>query len=596
MTDNTLRALSRIYASGNIDRESYRAQRLEFLKRISSGEQAVIRFQKPEPEVPTVFPYENDEGDTTQEIMPTANAAAAAANGGSKAKLPMLIGLILLALAVWGVWQWQTGETAIAPTATPAPEVAEATLVETFVANKNWDTTNVVDFSDAWDALTSAERSRLATTPAMGQLANNLIAEIRAEGALIELGDAEDALDKQSQLLNLAEHLGLNNSQLRSEREQWAATRAGKLAAADSNGATTATAIPFEPQVAANIASEDSALESPIDLDEAPADTSSTARREDIAPGTEPATRPPEPEAAAQIPPAGQQALAEAATEQTSVAETAVAAPVATASPSPVAVKQAATGKRSNCKVSLARQRRPYCIDILASGKKGPVLVVLPPGEFEMGGDKDAEQPRHRVTLNYTLGMSLFEVSAAELQRYCQATGRSCPQQPWLDPTFPAVNVDIEMARAYSAWLSDITGEKYRLPSESEWEYATRGGTSTAYPFGDELLPTHARYSFSVVQTQPLAANARSVNSNPFRLFHLLGNVREWVEDSWRGDYNGAPDDGSAYAAAGNPLNVVRGGSYADHADGLRAAARISMAGQDSDIYTGFRVVRMIEN
>ena len=83
---------------------------------------------------------------------------------------------------------------------------------------------------------------------------------------------------------------------------------------------------------------------------------------------------------------------------------------------------------------------------------------------------------------------------------------------------------------------------------------------------------------------------------NEFRLFHMLGNVREWVEDSWRGDYNGAPADGSAYVAASNPLYVVRGGSYIDHADDLRSAARTSMATGESDIYTGFRVVRVIEN
>jgi formylglycine-generating enzyme required for sulfatase activity len=157
----------------------------------------------------------------------------------------------------------------------------------------------------------------------------------------------------------------------------------------------------------------------------------------------------------------------------------------------------------------------------------------------------------------------------------------------------PIVNVSWSEAVAYAEWLSGVTGARYRLPTEAEWEYAARGGATTTYPFGDELLPTHARFSFRQTEERPLAANDRSINRNDFRLYHMLGNVREWVADAWSDHYAGAPADGRA-APGGAGERVVRGGSYADGADALRVAARVRL-GAAGDRYTGFRLLRELD-
>jgi formylglycine-generating enzyme required for sulfatase activity len=93
----------------------------------------------------------------------------------------------------------------------------------------------------------------------------------------------------------------------------------------------------------------------------------------------------------------------------------------------------------------------------------------------------------------------------------------------------------------------------------------------------------------------PLANGDRSVNRNDFRLYHMIGNVREWVADGWQADYAGAPADGSARSAAGSTPRVVRGGAYSDGARQLRSAARMSLESTASDRMTGFRVVRELD-
>ena len=150
------------------------------------------------------------------------------------------------------------------------------------------------------------------------------------------------------------------------------------------------------------------------------------------------------------------------------------------------------------------------------------------------------------------------------------------------------------MASAYARWLSETTNATYRLPSESEWDYAARAGTSTAYPFGDEVLPTHARFSFRGLQETPLANNDRSVNRNNFRLFHMIGNVQEWVEDAWVDNYAGAPNDTSA-RLSDSQEKVVRGGSFRDGPENIRSASRGNLAASSANNTTGFRIVREVD-
>ena len=219
--------------------------------------------------------------------------------------------------------------------------------------------------------------------------------------------------------------------------------------------------------------------------------------------------------------------------------------------------------------------------------------MVLPPGEFEMGGSQGNEQPKHTVSIGYTIAIGMFEVSQKELRLFCDDTGTICPAQPWDNSLYPAVNVSWDLANQYLAWLSEQANATYRLPSEAEWEYATRAGTTSPYPFGDELVPTDARFSFQAAQTRPFETNDRSVNANEFRLYHTVGNVREWVLDGWSDNHSGAPTDGSA-RSGNSGAHVVRGGSYADRADALRSAAREQLGASGGDAVTGFRVVREI--
>jgi len=160
---------------------------------------------------------------------------------------------------------------------------------------------------------------------------------------------------------------------------------------------------------------------------------------------------------------------------------------------------------------------------------------------------------------------------------------------------YPVVNVSWVDVQEYLKWLTEQTGNIYRLPSEAEWEYAARAGTKTTYPFGDEVLITDAVFSDRKQLSSPLPKTDRSINRNKFRLYHMMGNVREWVADNWQDNYSAATNDGSLYENGGQ-LRVVRGGSYNDNADALRSGAREKLTADTKDKFTGFRILQEISN
>jgi len=220
----------------------------------------------------------------------------------------------------------------------------------------------------------------------------------------------------------------------------------------------------------------------------------------------------------------------------------------------------------------------------------------LRPGAFDMGSeDNDREGPVRRVEIAAPIALARDEISVAEYRRFCTDTGASCPSAPWGGDDYPVVSVSWEDANAYAAWLSEQTGNTYRLPTEAEWEYAARAGTQTPYSFGDEVTPSSAHSSANGPVDAPLPRGDNDkINRNPFRLYHMSGNVREWVSDAWYDNYEGAPNDGSARTSAAATSRVVRGGSYADSAPSLRSAAREPIVQTNRDSETGFRVVREI--
>ena len=176
------------------------------------------------------------------------------------------------------------------------------------------------------------------------------------------------------------------------------------------------------------------------------------------------------------------------------------------------------------------------------------------------------------------------------------------------DDTHPVACVSWEDASAYVSWLSQRTGRKYRLLTEAEWEYAARAGTTTARFWGDDAAMSciHANGADISTRAQVPATDSwdaapcndryaytapvGSYRANVFGLHDMLGNVEEWTQDCWNGNYRTAPADGSAAAAGDCSLRAVRGGSWDDSPVALRAAYRVGSPTTIRVHRRGFRV------
>ncbi|NML31726.1 formylglycine-generating enzyme family protein [Paraburkholderia sp. G-4-1-8] len=242
-----------------------------------------------------------------------------------------------------------------------------------------------------------------------------------------------------------------------------------------------------------------------------------------------------------------------------------------------------------------------------------PELVPLPPGRFVMGSPPSetgrfGNEKQHVVDIAASFAIGRFDVTFAQWDA-CVRDGGCRAYNPSDDghgrDTYPAVNVDWDDARAYLAWLTQKTGVRYRLPSEAEWEYAARAGTSTARWWGDGLTRDDANYGPDVCEQQTncggyaqgadkwmYSSPVGSFPANPFGLFDELGNVWQWTADCWHDDYTGAPGDGSAWDAAACSRHVIRGGSWSNVPSFVRAASRAAVPTTVRRGYLGFRVVR----
>ena len=212
-----------------------------------------------------------------------------------------------------------------------------------------------------------------------------------------------------------------------------------------------------------------------------------------------------------------------------------------------------------------------------------PEMVVIPGGTFTQGspaseeGRYSDEGPQRRVSVRpFALGVT--EVTFAQWDA-CVSSG-GCSHRPvdagWGRGSRPVINVSWNDAKAYIAWLNrKVEGRPYRLPSESEWEYAARAGTQTRYSWGDGVGRNRANCDgcgsrWDGESTAPVG----SFSPNRFGLHDMHGNVREWVEDCWNGSYSGAPRNGSAWRSGDCSRAVLRGGSWSNRPDFLRTADR----------------------
>jgi formylglycine-generating enzyme required for sulfatase activity len=212
-----------------------------------------------------------------------------------------------------------------------------------------------------------------------------------------------------------------------------------------------------------------------------------------------------------------------------------------------------------------------------------PVMIVIPAGKFKMGSpenepDREAtEGPQHEVAVAEPFAVSKFEVTFEEWDA-CVAAAR-CPDASdhWGRGRMPVINVSWGDAKQYVAWLSELTQKEYRLLTEAEWEYAARAGSATRYFWGGNPRSGTANCdgcgsSWDRQQTAPVG----SLAPNAFGLYDMLGNVWEWLEDSWHENYNGAPADASAWVNGGDPnYRVIRGGSWRNESELVRTAVRV---------------------
>ena len=232
-----------------------------------------------------------------------------------------------------------------------------------------------------------------------------------------------------------------------------------------------------------------------------------------------------------------------------------------------------------------------------------PVMIVVPAGVFTMGspgneaGRNTSEGPQHEVTIAEPLAVSRFEVTFEEWDA-CAAAG-ACPGAAavWGRGRMPVINVSWTDAKAYVAWLVKLTGKPYRLLSEAEWEYCARAGAKTRYSWGDESGAGNANCDgcgseWDLAQTAP----AGSFKPNAFGLYDMHGNVWEWVEDRWHGNYAGAPANGPAWLQGGlSAFRVIRGGSWRNESELVRAAVRDRRNINVRFDTLGFRIARTME-
>jgi formylglycine-generating enzyme required for sulfatase activity len=228
-----------------------------------------------------------------------------------------------------------------------------------------------------------------------------------------------------------------------------------------------------------------------------------------------------------------------------------------------------------------------------------PRVVSLPRGVFTMGGSSidQTEQPAHLVTLDKPFAIGKYEVTAREWNACVE--GGACKrtaQYAGPNPKAPIRDVSWDDAQQYLKWLSSFTGATYRLPSEAEWEYAERAGTSTRYWWGDQMAPGKANCKDCGPPWQiDEPVDAGSFEPNPYGLYDMNGSVWEWVQDCWHNSFSQAPGDAVPWEEPNCEARVVRGGSWRDSAPFMVASTRAGDAPSLRQSQNGFRVARDVD-
>ncbi len=280
-------------------------------------------------------------------------------------------------------------------------------------------------------------------------------------------------------------------------------------------------------------------------------------------------------------------------------------------------------------------------------------MVVIPAGSYTMGSSEeeraregvppafgDHEKPQVQITIARPFAMAATETTRGQFAAFVKETNRPIPIEcavynpeqdnwagiegktfNWQDPGFdqtddhPVACVSYEDARDYAAWMSKKTGKKYRLASESEWEYAARGGTSTARPWGDSVTPicskAHIMTSATFADindaeswvdelvcsgTKSWTVPVASFEPNQFGLYDMLGNQWEWIADCSTEDHRDMPTDGSPELTGDCSKRITKGGAFHSRVWLARPATRGSgQDGSNRPVASGIRILRELD-
>ena len=540
-----LRELVGDHYHGLITVETYREERRQLLNDIAGFEvptDETVRTRKEPVEDPPPAT------DTTVVKEPPPPPAAEAKKGGTAG---VLVAVAVVAAAGLGAFVYLSGggdddPSTPAEARVPADDGAVAAIdrgdaiIQEFLSRNDWSGDGLANLEIAWGALDDEQRDSASNGRNYRRLSTRLHQRIREELAL-----GSDSSPRLDSLVSLAATIGA----------PYTDALASESTADDTPDFFEEIKTPEDAQPAST----------------ALAETTSDLAEETVEDGAQPV----------------EASMADAEGPGADVSEEVEPGPTEQApQQAPVSTEAA----EDACPASLANSRRSTCRDPFASGGEGPLMVVVPAGSFLMGSERrPEEQPVRQVNIEQPIAVSRFEITNADFNQYCVSMNVRCPDSPWSDDEMPVVQVSWQEATNYAEWLSLETGHVYRLPTEEEWEYAARAGSEEPYYFGREITPVDAHSSANGEVDAPVGVARRTIKGNAFRLYHMSGNVREWVRDPWRENYRvpGSPDTQD---------RAVRGGSFADEAAELRSAARRPLPIDHRDDYTGFRIVREVSH
>lgn len=255
-----------------------------------------------------------------------------------------------------------------------------------------------------------------------------------------------------------------------------------------------------------------------------------------------------------------------------------------------------------------------YFKDAMQRGGSAPEMSVIPEGQFEMGstqkefGHRQEESPQSYITVRKAFAIGRYPITADEFEQFRHDTEWSLrPELLWSKGKHPVINIRAKDAKLYARWLSDQTGEVYRLPSEVEWEYATRAGTSTPFHFGESVSCKEINFDSSfpyneakekrkwyLPRCMPSIASSEvgQKPANIWGLHDVHGNVWEFTDSNWTASHVGIHRDGSPHYSTDKQWFVTKGGSWFDAAVFARSASRKKRFLNEIDTNLGFRLVR----